>query len=245
MRILFIFSIYFFLCFANATSSKNKTTQSSYSNIAYSVQVGSFNNLENAGNLSNLLNKKGLDSFFFKQDGAYKVRFGNFSGADIARKQAMKYKRQGLITNFFIVNPKTYAINLKEKQGKKLDMVRKTLVSNAHSYIGTPYKWGGSSSSSGFDCSGLTRAVYRLNGLDLPRVSQEQFRAGKFILRTNLQQGDLVFFTTNNSKSINHVGIYIGNGEFIHAPGTGKTVTKAKLNSPYWKKVYKGARTYL
>lgn len=244
MRVLFIFSIYFFLYFANASSLEGTASKNYYANIVYSIQVGSFKSLENAWNLSNLLSKKGLDAFFFKQDGVYKVRFGNFSSADIARKQAMNYRKHGIISDFFIVNPKTYAINLKENQSKKFHMVRKTLVENAHSYMGTPYKWGGSSSS-GFDCSGLARAVYRLNGLDLPRISQDQFHAGKFVLKANLQQGDLVFFTTNNGKSVNHVGIYIGNGEFIHAPGTGKTVTKAKLDSVYWKKAYKGARTYL
>ena len=87
--------------------------------------------------------------------------------------------------------------------------------------------------------------MYQLNGLSLPRISRDQFNTGKFVLKSHLQAGDLVFFTTNKSKVVNHVGIYIGNGKFIHAPGKGKKVTIANLENNYWKRVYRGARKYL
>ncbi|RDU72608.1 hydrolase [Helicobacter aurati] len=243
------FFILLILCFlSNCVSatlhSNNEQSQLPYRNIAYSIQVGSFKKLENAGKLVDSLNKKGLDAFFFKYNGVYKVRFGNYANANLAKLQAAKYKKQGLISDFFLVHPETYAINsVSARKQSKAHSIRANIVVDAHNYIGTPYKWGGTSSS-GFDCSGLVRAVYRLNGLDLPRISQEQFRAGKFVLKAKLQQGDLVFFVTNNGTAINHVGIYIGNGEFIHAPGSGKSVTKAKLDNSYWKRAYKGARTY-
>ncbi len=210
--------------------------------VAYSIQVGSFKDLRNAGNLADSLNKRGLDAFFFKEKDMYKVRFGNYKDSNNARKAALKYQQQKVIGDFFIINPQSYAINQPKQSPKTQNVVRKNLSQDAHQYLGVPYKWGGTTSS-GFDCSGLVRAVYRLNGLTLPRTSREQYDSGKFVAKQNLQIGDLVFFA-NNGKHINHVGIYIGNNQFIHAPGKGKKVTKANLSNKYWVKAYRGGRTY-
>lgn len=210
-------------------------------NVSYSIQVGSFSDLRNAGILTDSLNKRGLDAFFFKEHGMYKVRFGNYKDSENARRVAIKYQQQRIIGDFFIISPQSYAIN-QHKNSSTKNTIRKHLSHDAHQYIGVPYKWGGTTSS-GFDCSGLVRAVYRLNGINLPRTSLEQYNSGKFVSRTKLQVGDLVFFT-NNGRDINHVGIYIGNHEFIHAPGKGKRVTKANLDNNYWVKSYKGARSY-
>lgn len=213
--------------------------------LGYSVQVGSFSNVENAGRLVDSLNKKGLDAFLFKEKGIYKVRFGNYKSLEIAKSKAQKYQKQGLISDFFILSPQKYAINKQNvpKQKKSKD-IRDDLVESAQDYLGVPYKWGGTSES-GFDCSGLTRAVYRLNGISLPRTSFDQYDDGTAINKSKLQKGDLVFFITNKGRRVNHVGIYIGNNEFIHAPSKGKMVGKAKLDSNYWSKAYKGARSYL
>ncbi len=229
MRILYALLIFLALV-AEAKSVKN---------IAYSIQVGSFKNLENAGNLADTLNKRGLDAFFFKEDSMYKVRFGDYKDSNTARSIADKYKKQGIIDSYIIIAPQSYAINQKNNNS-----IRESLSKDAHKYIGVPYKWGGSNSS-GFDCSGLVSSVYRLNGMSIPRTSYQQFEAGKFVSKANLKTGDLVFFITDNGKKINHVGIYIGNGKFIHAPGKGKRVSIADLNANYWTKVYKGARTYV
>lgn len=217
--------------------------KASVQNVGYTIQAGSFKDLKNAGNLADSLSGKGLDAFFFKENGMYKVRFGNFKDSDSARQVALKYQKQKIIDDFYIITPQSYAINQKQEGKKTKDMARSKIAKDAHQYIGVPYKWGGTTSS-GFDCSGLVRAVYRLNGLTLPRTSLEQYNTGKSIAKDKLQVGDLVFFT-NNGKQVNHVGIYIGNNEFIHAPGRGKKVKKANLTTNYWVKAYRGARTYL
>lgn len=207
----------------------------------YNVQVGSFGSVENAGRLVDSLNQKGLDAFLFKENKMYKVRFGNYPSFEDAHTRAQEYQKQGLISEFFIISPQVDARNTSKR--KKSNDIRDDIVESAHQYLGVPYKWGGATES-GFDCSGLVRAVYRLNGIALPRASYEQYNGGSSITKSKLQKGDLVFFITNRSKRINHVGVYIGNNEFIHAPSKGKVVSKARLDSTYWSKVYKGARSY-
>lgn len=97
------------------------------------------------------------------------------------------------------------------------------IVSTAFNYLGTPYVWGGTSPR-GFDCSGFTQYVFRKKGIYLPRTSREQARVGERVSRSNLRPGDLVCFP-------GHVGIYIGNDQFIHSPRPGKSVTVASLSS--------------
>ncbi len=86
---------------------------------------------------------------------------------------------------------------------------------------------------------------YRLNGLNLPRVSRNQFKAGKWVSKSKLRPGDLVFFATKGGKRVTHVGMYVGRGEFIHAPRTGKNVRIEKMSNTFFAKTYVGGRTYL
>lgn len=112
----------------------------------------------------------------------------------------------------------------------------------AHKYIGVPYKLDGQNPKQGFDCSSLTQYVYAKHGIKLPRSSHQQAKFGKPVRKRFLQPGDLVFFSTGKGRRVSHVGIYIGDDKFIHAPGTGKKVTKASLSAPYFKRTYHSAR---
>lgn len=118
------------------------------------------------------------------------------------------------------------------------------LILAAIDLIGTPYKWGGESVETGFDCSGLVQHLYESTvGLILPRNAALQAKdaALKKIDKSELEPGDLVFFNTRR-KPFSHVGIYMGEGNFIHAPRTGAKVRIEKLATNYWKKTFNGAR---
>ena len=104
----------------------------------------------------------------------------------------------------------------------------------AYSKQGCPYVWGAEGPNT-FDCSGFTQYVYRnAVGKNIPRTSKAQSKYGQTVSKANLQPGDLVFFTTNGSGSVSHVGIYVGGGNMIHSPSTGKTVSVTSINSSYY-----------
>lgn len=119
------------------------------------------------------------------------------------------------------------------------------LMLHSMGLVGTPYRWGGSSTATGFDCSGMIQFVYK-NALNvsLPRTARDMAAASRKIPDNQLKAGDLVFFNTGGSSQYSHVGLYIGNGEFIHAPSSGKTIKTEKLSSPYYAKHYLGAHTF-
>jgi cell wall-associated NlpC family hydrolase len=107
----------------------------------------------------------------------------------------------------------------------------------ARHLLGIPYRYGGSTPSSGFDCSGFVRFVYSHFGVTLPHSSYADFDLGKSVARNALKPGDLVFF-----DGVGHVGMYIGNGRFIHAPHTGLRVMISSLNESWYAAQYDGAR---
>ena len=109
-------------------------------------------------------------------------------------------------------------------------------------YIGVPYRWGGTSPITGMDCSGLVQLVFRnAVGINLPRTALEQSGQGTRVSQRELKPGDLVFFNTIG-VNISHVGIYVGNGKFLHAPSTGRLVRIDKLNAKFWDARYITAR---
>lgn len=114
-----------------------------------------------------------------------------------------------------------------------------SLLSRALAQLGTPYRWGGTSPEGGFDCSGLVGYVFRnALGIELPRVSRDMARTGALVAdRSQLVEGDLVFFGKDGSD-VDHVGIYLGEGKFVHAPRTGRDVTVSRLDSGYWATKY-------
>lgn len=116
------------------------------------------------------------------------------------------------------------------------------ILATAVQYIGTPYLWGGSSPA-GFDCSGYVQYVFARHGISLPRVSKDQYHSGTWVSRSNLQPGDLVFFNTSGS-GVSHLGIYMGENEFIHASSS-KGVMISSLSNSYWSTRYVGARRIL
>ncbi|MGY4515482.1 C40 family peptidase [Lysobacter sp. HA18] len=116
-----------------------------------------------------------------------------------------------------------------------------SVLARAFALLGTPYRWGGTSTE-GFDCSGLVGYVFRnALGVELPRVARDQAQTGTMVDRSQLTAGDLVFFSTHSS-GVDHVGIYIGNGKFLHAPRTGRDVTVSELDTGYWNGKFVQAR---
>lgn len=208
--------------------------------IQFTIQVGAFSTTERAAVFAQRMRARGLDAYYFiAEDGLSKVRFESFATKEAALERATDLRAKGVIEAFYVVQPgrdRTPAT-------RHIDL-RRLLIQTARRFIGTPYRWGGESARSGFDCSGLTMTVYRLNGLQLPRNSRAQFDAGHAVSQAELQMGDLVFYATGRRRRVSHVGIYTGGGNFIHAPGRGKRIRTASIHNSYFKARYMGARRY-
>ena len=113
----------------------------------------------------------------------------------------------------------------------------------AERFVGIPYRWGGDTVVEGMDCSGFVRAVYNLCGVNIPRTSREQYQTGEPVARDELHDGDLVFFG-DSAESISHVGIYVGNGRFVHAPKRGDDIKVSGLDEAYFSRRFVGATRY-
>ncbi|MCX8084081.1 MAG: NlpC/P60 family protein [Calditerrivibrio sp.] len=234
-KVLVLFSFVLLIFLSTGCSTKGFVKADK---IQYTIQAGAFSNFDNVQKFMDKLAAKGLDPYYFKDDnGLYKVRFGNFYTLEAAKWTAEKLKEDLVIEEYVIVTPDSFRY-------QKIDNndLREQIINTAMNYLGTPYMRGGNSED-GFDCSGFVQTVFRLNGIELPRTSKEQFAKGDTI-RDELRRGDLVFFKING-KNISHVGIYIGDGKFIHAPRVNQKVRVEDLDLPYYKKRYVGAKTYL
>ena len=138
-----------------------------------------------------------------------------------------------------LTNPATATV--KDAAATALHSAR-DLASAALDLIGIRYKWGGNSPETGLDCSGLVRYVFQqVTGASLPRTAKDMSRVGTQVAVSDLQPGDLVFFNTRRF-AFSHVGIYLGDNRFIHAPRRGREVEIATLDSSFWRQRFNGAR---
>lgn len=132
-----------------------------------------------------------------------------------------------------------------EKVGSSVTNRASDLVVTAMGFLGVPYRRGGNTAETGFDCSGFVRAMYEKTvGLVLPRRANEQAAATQAIDKKDLQPGDLVFFNTMR-HAFSHVGIYVGEGKFIHSPKPGAQVRVEDMGKSYWQRRFDGARRVL
>jgi len=208
--------------------------------IEYAVQVGAFASPDNAVRLVEALAGRGLEAFYFAgADGLHKVRFGSFASRELALGRAEALNQERIIEQYFVVSPDSFP------SGRGGAALRGGVVSSARSFLGRPYRWGGSSTETGLDCSGLTMTAYRLNGLALPRASAEQFAFGEPVSPGGLQEADLVFFGDEGATKPTHVGLYVGEGRFIHAPRHGGVVRTDALASNHYQRRFLGGRSYV
>lgn len=149
---------------------------------------------------------------------------------EIARQNAKKAS-SGYVTSGSAATTESASSSSSSGKGQ-------AIVNSAMKYLGVPYVWGGTSPG-GFDCSGLVQYVCNQNGISVPRVAASQRGAGQYVSRENLQPGDLVFFSRGGG--ISHVGIYVGNGNMIHAPQTGDVVKISSIETSYRISSYAGA----
>lgn len=218
------------------------------SRLGYTLQAGAFAKVENAARFSETLQSHGLDAAYYgSNDGLYRVCFGNFASLAKAQARGEALKAAGIIEAFRVVAPgqgASGASGANRTLPREERNLRTSLVDSAKSYLGVPYLFGGTREQ-GFDCSGLTWAAYRLNGLQLPRTSRAQFEAGNPVRLNEALPGDLVFFGTGGSSQVNHVGLLVAGTTFIHAPRPGHGIRLDDLNDPYFRKAFLGARSYL
>jgi cell wall-associated NlpC family hydrolase len=241
--------------------------------LGYAIQMGAFSELGNAERFTNRLQNKGIDAFYFRKDsGIYAVRFGDFPSRQSARQSADQLVAERVIDSYYIASPDELAYAdirkpaspaLKPYPPPEQDLETSPskpakqpapraddqdlgyiAARTAERFVGIPYQWGGNTVVDGMDCSGFTKAVYNLCGVNIPRTSREQFQAGNQVIKSDLKDGDLVFFG-DSAASVNHVGIYVGNGRFVHAPRRGEEIRTAGLDESYFVRRFVGARRYI
>ncbi|ECG1191872.1 NlpC/P60 family protein [Salmonella bongori] len=139
----------------------------------------------------------------------------------------------------------TLPLSIADAHRAKVQKATKTAMSKLMNQLGKPYHWGGTSPRTGFDCSGLVYYAYKdLVKIRIPRTANEMYhlRDAAPIERSELKNGDLVFFRTQGRGTADHVGVYVGNGKFIQSPRSGQDIQITSLNEDYWQRHYVGAR---
>ncbi|UFS69070.1 NlpC/P60 family protein [Geomonas sp. RF6] len=235
--------------------------------LGFAIQVGAFSEVKNAERLTAKLQQKGIEAFYFKREnGIYAVRFGDFPMKEEARRTAQRLVSDGIISSYFIAAPRPEGGEVREvtiekapapsiqspppRKKKELQETRRApsdmgsvAARTAERFVGIPYRWGGDNVVEGMDCSGFVRAVFNLCGVNIPRTSREQYRVGDPVGKGELKEGDLVFFG-GSSEEITHVGIFVGNGRFVHAPRRGDDIKLSSIEEGYYLKKFVGAKRY-
>ncbi len=177
----------------------------------------------------------------------FKVIYGNTIGyirSDYLELTEIPYEnRDSANKPLFFVGGKSTGVAPSASALKPATGSGSKIVATAKQYLGVPYVWGGSTPS-GFDCSGFVQYVFAKHGISLPRTSKQQWTVGTSISKASLQPGDLVFFANTYTSGVSHLGIYIGNGQFIHASSS-KGVIISSMSNSYWDNHYHGSRRVL
>ncbi|PBI78566.1 hydrolase [Rahnella victoriana] len=163
------------------------------------------------------------------------------SSAKVSKKDAYGRHRKGKKLREEDSKP----ITLSATHKKRYQHAQQTAMTKLMHQVGKPYRWGGTSPNTGFDCSGLVYYAYKdLIRIKMPRTANEMYhlRDAAPVKRGELESGDLVFFRINNRGAADHVGVYVGNGKFIQSPRTGEDIKITSLGDDYWQDHYVGAR---
>ena len=206
----------------------------------YAVRFGDFPSKDKARAVANkLVADRLIDSYYIAPPNEVVFSRPREAGIQKPAPEEIRNPREPLRP----VVPKTSPDRVPPNTGKVDRDMGAIAARTAERFVGIPYRWGGENVVDGMDCSGFVRAVYNLCGLNIPRTSRDQYKAGETVAKDDLQDGDLVFFGSSES-SINHVGIYVGNGKFVHAPRRGEEIRVATVDESYFEKRYVGARRY-
>lgn len=160
------------------------------------------------------------------------------------RKQGYDRHRQAIMVSTKLVRNEKL-LKLSRAHKRRYQHAKQTAMAKLMDQMGRPYRWGGSSPRTGFDCSGLVYYAYKdVVNIKMPRTADEMYhlRDAAPIKKSELESGDLVFFRINNRRVADHVGVYLGNGKFIQSPRTGEEIRISQLNNDYWHNHYIGAR---
>lgn len=225
-----------------ATKLQNKGIDAFYyrkDNGIYAVRFGDFTSKEKArAAAEKLVADKIISSFYIAPP--KEIVFNRPVKRDPVKSDSKQVVRQER-TNQAPDNTKPVSENQKNfRKDRDMGVIA---ARTAERFVGIPYRWGGDTVVDGMDCSGFVRAVFNLCGVSIPRTSIEQYRTGEAIAKSDLQDGDLVFFGASEDK-INHVGIYVGSGKFVHAPRRGEEIRITAVDESYFEKRFIGAKRY-
>lgn len=211
-------------------------------NGIYAVRFGDFSSKDKARNAATKLVASGIiDSFYIAPPNEVVFAKPKEPGWEKAKPDEIHQPRETKTTDK--KHPPVSAEKTVHKTSRSDRDMGSIAARTAERFVGIPYRWGGDNVIEGMDCSGFVRAVYNLCGVSIPRTSRDQYKAGESVSKKDIQDGDLVFFGASESK-INHVGIYVGDGKFVHAPRRGEDIKITHIDENYFEKRFIGARRY-